>query len=809
MIDCSDKSPKQNSATGQHGDLFLTSLMPWLACPPGTRTLRHPIEHKRAAGCPPQGQAREIYVTTTQQRIHVPIANEWEKSQPHGQRFIAEVLLPQALAGVLEHYVLNGDSNRANAIKGLFFRPPKPSTEHDKHTDPHFKLTCRYAGENLLEFYLRALAKYRRPWPEGSGREPTHIILPVEIKAQLMSQKKQSGSQPSTDDLDKLWNLHILASDLIPKDRGLILAIDDTALVLASDINQAFSQKPKYLKPGWSFMSAVLDVGLLIKYPQSIMILDGLGAMKETSEPSETQEFLEEQVVESRLPFMKVPLNLRKMFSNKSRRILRRSRRDGEDGLDLSAAYGNDNDKVGKELRSCYEALWKTDNLVEDIGNKDESAFTIARFDKDKETRKRLECWLERFPCGEFIFRGQSGKWPVRSSLYRSLLKIGKESCLSFVEERILTAARYISLPHTPKSEIFANLQHFGGMTNYIDFTARLTVALYFACKDNLKSDGEVFIVNPGLFPTVYPIGQVPEDCEDYSGEDRIVTMAANALNINRTVAQRNIFMRCSDGHIDFDESDRVENLSEGETKDFMVLTIKAKDKASIMSYLRRSGLIEELLFFEDIMGVIERDRRHEKPRATNEDILRKIDEYDNMEREIRGQRALLQKTSTSEPPKVSPRYSIGRIQYSRGCYGKAIDEFKLAKRREQSGEIPLQLNFYLASAYARLEEYPWALGYLTHGVKGEARNHLYHFIAADAKFKHGDYHHAWDNIKQAVTIEQASMTYLRLKILIADKLNYTDEIENCTYTYLGCCAYDPEITELREKYSCPKIKPG
>lgn len=801
MADSPDKFPRQDPANGQHGDLFLTSLIPRL---PGILTLRSPIELAAVPGLPPQSRVRKIPVTKILKEIPVPIANEWEKSNPHGQRFITEVLLPQVVAGVLDCQVLNGDGSKAN--KGLFFRPSKPSTEHDRQTDPHFKLTCEYVGENLLEFYLGALDKYRRPWPKGAGREPTHIILPVEIKAQLMNLKKQSGSQLPADDLGKLWNLHILASDFIPKGRGLVLAIDDMALVSASYMNLGFSQQLKYQIPGWSIISVILEASLVIASPQSIMILDGLGAMEEAGQSQEKRGLSEEPVVESKHPFMETPLHLRKMFFNRSQNILRRSRKDKEGSLDLSTAYGSDADKVKKELQSCHEAIRKIDCLVEDMGNKNNYAFKVAKKDWDTCERMRHYYWLNRFPRGKFIFRGQSDKWPVTSSLYRSLSRIGKESCLPYIEERILTAAKYVTLPHTPESEIFANLQHFGGMTNYIDFTASFAVALYFACKGNPERDGEVFIVRSGLFSTIYPIGQVPGDYNKSTSEDRVVTMAANNLTINRSVAQRNIFMCFSKGYIAPEEFDYVENIGEGETEDFMVLTIKAEEKRRIMGYLRRSGLVEKLLFFEDIIGIIERDRKHERPCEMNEDILHKFEQYDNMETEMRWWRASAQKISTSSPPKVSPRYHIGRILYGRGCYGKAVEEFKLAMRRDQSREIPLQLVFHLASSYVRLGDYQQALKQLSN-VKGEACNHLYHFIAADVRFRLGHYLRAWRHIKKAVAMNQASMTYLRLKILIADKLNCAKEVENSTYTYLAQCAYDPEITKLRNKAVCSKTK--
>ena len=812
MTDCSDKSPKRGPAAKPQEKVFLTSIMPQLFCSSGTNTLCYPVELKcdpdRQGASGKQSQSDrfsstcELTVPVIARKITLPIAEECIKSEPQLSRFI-ETILSRIVVGDLEYQVINGDGNGANNIRGLFFRPAEPSKESDRCSDPHYKLTCERTDENLVEFCLKALAKYRRPCPDGAEREPTHIILPAGSWAQLMSQKKQSDGHPLAGDLDKLWNLKILASDFVPEGRGLILAIDDMALVLADGLDWEFGQ---WLGPfkGYSGISVTHKANLLIKYPRSIMLLDGLEVSKGTERSQEEQELLERPVVESTLPCIEELLSLRKMLLNSSRNILRHSETDNMGWLDLNAVCGNNANKVKDELQSWYERIEKIDCLVENSGNKYRSAFIIAKCNRDRDTYvyNRLQHWLRKFPCGEFIFRGQSKMWPVTSSLYRPLLAIGRGSGLPSVERRVLTAARHIKLPHTPESEIFADLQHFGGMTNYIDFTTSLTIALCFACKDYPENDGQVFMIRGNKLSTKYPIGQIPDDGYDSNCEYTAVTMAVNDLNINRAVAQQNVFIRSSNGGIDSNKFIRVEDLSGRKIKDFMVLTIKAEEKRSIMGYLQREGSIEELTFFKDIIGIIERDKSFERRDPTNEETLLKLEQYDNMEREMRRHRAFAQKMSANDSivlPQESPHYYIGHILYSRGCYEQAVEEFLLAEPRYKSQMAPIYLHFFLASAYVRLGKYQLALDQLTN-VKREDRGHLYHFIAADAQFWLEDYNEAWHNIKKAVTMNQTSITYLRLKILVADKFNRTRELESCISQYLRLCAYDPEITELKNK---------
>lgn len=710
-------------------------------------------------------------------------------------------LLSRIVEGDIEYQLINGDGS-ANNIRGLFFHPAEPDGS-GRYSDPHYKLACKRTSEDLVEFYQGALDKYREPWPEGAEGNPTHIILPVGSWAQLMSQNKQSDGHASAGDLEKSWNLRIMASNFIPEGRGLILDINHLALVLTDERDLKRGIRQDCALRGYSTMSDTHNFNLHIDYPQAIMLLSGLDVAQDEDQAQEARELLEEQVVESTLARIEESLSSRKKHFNDIRNILQRYEKDAEIESDSNAAQGNDINKMANELQSYYEKIQDIDNLVEDIGNTNQSAFIIVKSKKDKDTYeyKRFQHWLHKFPREDFFFRGQSKKWQVTSSLYRSLLEIGKGSCLLSVEKRILTAARYINFPHTPKSEIFADLQHFGGMTNYIDFTANLTTAMYFACKDNLENDGEVFMIRRGRFPIIYPIGQVSEE-KDYNSRYTVVAMAINQFNIQRAAAQRSLFIRSRNGCIDFDESARVEKLGVGETRDFMVLTIKAEEKRNILGFLRREGFLEEMTYFEDIMGVIERDKSYEKPRAKKADILRKFDRYDNMEREIRRQRAVIQKMSADDKvtlPMNSPHYYIGRILYSRGCYEQALKEFLKAELCHKPQEMPPHLYLFLASTYVRLEEYHRALEQLNN-VREEEWGGAYHFIAADARFRIGDYQHAWNDIKIAVEINEHSMAYLRLKILIAHKLNEAEEVKNCANKYFECCAYDPEITMLANK---------
>ncbi len=98
---------------------------------------------------------------------------------------------------------------------------------------------------------------------------------------------------------------------------------------------------------------------------------------------------------------------------------------------------------------------------------------------------------------GDYIFRGESQcHKKVTSNLYRKLEKVrmlnfGVET---FQKQELEYAKRYRYTQKTNESEILAEIQHFGGKTNLIDFTTNSHIALFFACEKVHHEDGRVIL---------------------------------------------------------------------------------------------------------------------------------------------------------------------------------------------------------------------------------------------------------------------------------------------------------------------------
>ena len=105
---------------------------------------------------------------------------------------------------------------------------------------------------------------------------------------------------------------------------------------------------------------------------------------------------------------------------------------------------------------------------------------------------------------GQYIYRGEPKCYPeIRSTLYRcywALIKLELLSIESAQELEIYNAKTYLRSAKKQDFEIASELQHYGGKSNFLDFTSDYNIALYFACaklygEDGHDEDGRVVLL--------------------------------------------------------------------------------------------------------------------------------------------------------------------------------------------------------------------------------------------------------------------------------------------------------------------------
>ena len=171
---------------------------------------------------------------------------------------------------------------------------------------------------------------------------------------------------------------------------------------------------------------------------------------------------------------------------------------------------------------------------------------------------------------GDYIFRGEPRFYDkVSSNLYRDYEDSAPTGAdITDIQEAILNEAeRYTN--QTNRREILAELQHYGGKINLIDFTTDYLVALFFACDGETDEDGRVILL--------------------LKSEDRDYEIWRPQAPSNRVNAQKSIFVQPHNGFV----------------KPDAVVTIPKNIKITTSNYLRNSHDIATETIYNDIHGFI------------------------------------------------------------------------------------------------------------------------------------------------------------------------------------------------------------
>lgn len=111
---------------------------------------------------------------------------------------------------------------------------------------------------------------------------------------------------------------------------------------------------------------------------------------------------------------------------------------------------------------------------------------------------------VEKASDGIYIYRGEPKCYPeIRSTLYRyhwALIKLELLSIESAQELEVEKVKTYLRSAKKQDFEIASELQHYGGKSNFLDFTSDYNIAFYFACaklygEDGHDEDGRVVLL--------------------------------------------------------------------------------------------------------------------------------------------------------------------------------------------------------------------------------------------------------------------------------------------------------------------------
>ena len=132
---------------------------------------------------------------------------------------------------------------------------------------------------------------------------------------------------------------------------------------------------------------------------------------------------------------------------------------------------------------------------------------------------------------GDFIYRGEPRHYPrVSSNLYRDYEDIALTDVdIEDIQDAILNEAESF-IGRRNRYRTLAELQHYGGKTNLIDFTTDYLIALFFACDSSTNEDGRVIFL--------------------LKSEDRDYDIWRPETPRNRVDAQKSVFVQPYNGFV-------------------------------------------------------------------------------------------------------------------------------------------------------------------------------------------------------------------------------------------------------------------
>ena len=240
------------------------------------------------------------------------------------------------------------------------------------------------------------------------------------------------------------------------------------------------------------------------------------------------------------------------------------------------------------DFRAALMLIGKTGN--EERIKRVQEAITIT---EEKQFAEKLEKIKEKIGKDPYIFRGESKKHEkICSKLYRSYEMIckntrglGKDffkkmlnSKFGIMQELILDDVReYIDFEND--ADVLAELQHYQGNTNLIDFSRDYLVALFFACDGESNKNKEGRLI---FFPKTSPGVKSPK----------------KNLN-NRVIFQSSVFVERDDGYIPDEECE--------------IISIPADIKETVLGCLKLHHNINAETIYGDLQGYVEHQAAYQQ----------------------------------------------------------------------------------------------------------------------------------------------------------------------------------------------------
>lgn len=194
---------------------------------------------------------------------------------------------------------------------------------------------------------------------------------------------------------------------------------------------------------------------------------------------------------------------------------------------------------------------------------------------------------VEKEPVGTYIYRGESEHYTdISSNLYRfcrdKKLPIASLTGIKGLLQQSLRKFKRFT-DEVEESEFADMIQHYGGLTNRIDFTSDYLIALFFSCYGSLDQNGRIVILEQDKI--IFSQGKGYSEIRPIQSSN------------NRVISQKSIFVTPTEGFIEL-EQDGVQ-----------IVNIPNNLKRDILGFLRKHHGISAETIYGDFAGIIRLQR--------------------------------------------------------------------------------------------------------------------------------------------------------------------------------------------------------
>ena len=365
------------------------------------------------------------------------------------------------------------------------------------------------------------------------------------------------------------------------------------------------------------------------------------------------------------------------------------------------------------------------------------------------DVREKIQEIEEKSASGDYIYRGEPenhadpphcGK--VSSSVWRFYNKVDPVALdAEEIQKSILREARNYVESDKNDLELLAEIQHYGGKTNLIDFATDYRIALFFACDGSPNKCGRVILLN-----------RTEEMRERYRIQEPRTPQ-------HRVIAQKSIFVRPDYGYI--------------EDGDYCVINIPRALKAPMLDRLRKYHGIFARKIYNDLHGYIRHQKIHRDAyiqlgHGSFSRVERFMVVNDEATNHLSEAIEHISKAINLHPEFAEAYHKRGQTYWRQEDYPSAINDFTMV----------IQLDPNLAEAYhnrgqayCRQGDYPSAINDFNRAIQLDPNLAEAYHDRGRGYFMQEDYGCATDDFEQAVQLDPNNHIFRDSLLLIQKRL--------------------------------------